>query len=428
MPLDIEVQGDPASLRASAAWLRRLSEATHDAGTSARGAVSASESAWTGTAGDAFRARIGTAVTETDGMSRNNADAATALERHADDLDTVKARMNQAKGIALTAGLKADDKRICEPVGPPPAVKNLPTDRPPTEAEAREFSAAQSAMDDWNAQKKAFDECVRTVAEADRLEKDSQSALGGFFSGLADVATHPAALLSLDAVASATGAHIAARVPWLREAADQYTHAASAARGMAARVTAAGGDRVPAWDFVRQAALAEREKAKLTAEATRLVGRYGYPATFMQNVRSLTAMTVGNPNVPGLSRGATVLRSVPVVGVGLTAAGVIIDVIKKPTWENAVISTTAGGASLLASTAVGAAFAPLMLTGPAVLVPVGLGIATGVVVNWAVKKYGDDAINLAKDAGGEIKDVAKDVGKGAKNAGKGIVKGVKSLF
>lgn len=52
MPLDIEVKGDPGSIRETAQWLRGTSESVHDCGTQVYGARGQSESAWTGDAGD----------------------------------------------------------------------------------------------------------------------------------------------------------------------------------------------------------------------------------------------------------------------------------------------------------------------------------------------------------------------------------------
>lgn len=100
MPLNIEVKGDPASIRGTSGWLRSTSGSVDHCGTEVRGARTESEGGWTGTAGDGFRRVMGEVRTAVDELASDLHGTAGALDRHADDLDTVKSQMAQARGIA----------------------------------------------------------------------------------------------------------------------------------------------------------------------------------------------------------------------------------------------------------------------------------------------------------------------------------------
>ena len=265
MPLETAVQGDPASLRATAGWLRELARAAEEAGTIARGASTTSESGWTGPAADSFRATVGATLGEVDEIAATNTSAAAALDAHAADLETVKARMAQAVAVARGAGLTVFGTQICEPSG-----------------------LAEGAK------LKAFEECLRTVAEADAVERDSQSRLADFFGALGDAATHPATLLALDGVTGATGAHYAGRMVQLSEAADRYTSAATTATVVAGQVEASGRPISSAqrWDLLRAIGLNQREADRRNRELARLFG--GPTATTAQNGRFILTTNIGN--------------------------------------------------------------------------------------------------------------------------------------
>ncbi|MFI0466855.1 WXG100 family type VII secretion target [Saccharopolyspora sp. 5N102] len=121
MPLNIEVLGDAASVRSTAADLRSLAATVHSTGTDVVRAGAHSESSWIGAAADAFRAMLRTAVNAIDEHVDDLTAAVAALERFAADLDTVKARMKQAAEIASAAGLTVTDKLIMDP-GPAPVL------------------------------------------------------------------------------------------------------------------------------------------------------------------------------------------------------------------------------------------------------------------------------------------------------------------
>jgi uncharacterized protein YukE len=201
MPLDIQVKGDSGSVRAIAQWLRQLSATTVNAGTAAREAVGISESGWTGPAGDGFRARVGAAVGEVDRIADLHVQSATALDKLANDMDTVKARLEQARGVATAARLAVTETQILEPGAPPAAPPPMPKNRCPTTAERDAFIAAEYAVADYEAKAKAFAECAMTVGEAGELEVVAQNAVIGFFDAMQGELTNPFSLLGLAASA-----------------------------------------------------------------------------------------------------------------------------------------------------------------------------------------------------------------------------------
>ncbi|WP_033440915.1 hypothetical protein [Saccharothrix sp. NRRL B-16314] len=396
MPLETAVQGDPASLRATAEWLRELARAAEEAGTTARGASTMSEAGWTGPAADSFRATVGATLGEVDGIAATDTGAAAALDAHAADLETVKARMAQAVAVASGAGLTVFGTLICEPSG-----------------------LAEGAK------LKAFEECLRTVSEADALERDSQSRLTDFFGTLGDAATHPATFLALDGAAGAAGAHFAGRMVQLSEAADRYTSAATTTTVVAGQLEASGRS-IPStqrWDLLRTNALNQREAERRSAELARLVG--GQTATTAQNGRFILTTNIGNTTRWGQSltgRFGTVVKNVPWTGLGLTAVGVGIgigigiEIVNEPTVENSIVAVTAGTAGLVASTAMASAVTTAMvgsavLVGAPVLAPVAAGALVGVATAYVVQQCGDEAVEGVKDVGGAAVDKAKDIGK-----------------
>lgn len=390
MPIDTTVAGDPASLRATAQWLRDLSGRTHDAGTATRGAVTTSESAWTGDAADGFRDRAGRAVGEMDRLAATQWDTAAALDAHAADLDTVRSRMAQVRGVATAAGLPVLADLVCEP--------------------------PDAGAPDYEAKARAYQECVTTATEADATEKQSQSNLTQFIANLKGKGGDPWSIAGTvgDAVTGGIGGYVGHKL----------FHLENLRTDLAARVTGsfnsmyhtavtnpsnwlANADARLAW------ALEFDKEVAAGRQVTQLIGPYGAPSTFWQSVRARTALwTVGDPNAAGLSRAGTVIRSVPVIGVGFTLAGIGLDVYRNPTWETAVISTAAGAASLVAATAVGA----LLVSSTPVWVPVLTAAAVGVVVDATVKAVGDDVVEGAKDfadyAGDKAKGFGKSIAKG----------------
>ncbi|HEY1571824.1 MAG TPA: hypothetical protein VGG05_10800 [Pseudonocardiaceae bacterium] len=167
MTVDLQVQGDPESVRGTATGMTALSGAIGDAGAGFGQASAASESSWLGTAGDAFRSRIGTARQATTAAATAAHRMSTALHTFADRMATVKAEMARARSIASGAGLQVSGDSIQEPTPPPapPAACYTPQ---ATAAIAQQQAAAEAK---YRRQLRAYRQAEQLVNEARRQEQ-----------------------------------------------------------------------------------------------------------------------------------------------------------------------------------------------------------------------------------------------------------------
>ncbi|MGH3834015.1 MAG: hypothetical protein ACRDRS_26855 [Pseudonocardiaceae bacterium] len=118
--LDLRVAGDLWSCRDTATQLRSLSSGIIDASTSFHQARGESETLWLGQAGDAFRDRIGPIATSTNQIADRTLEVSQGLHAFADDLSTVRSRMDQAREVATAAGLTVNGDTIEASLEPDP--------------------------------------------------------------------------------------------------------------------------------------------------------------------------------------------------------------------------------------------------------------------------------------------------------------------
>jgi hypothetical protein len=422
MPIDTHVQGDPGSVRSSAQWLRTLSEAVHQSGTEIRTAGTHAEADWHGPAGAAFLGRMRQAAGQVDELSANFAGAGQAMDAHAADLDTVLSRMDQARGVALAAGLPLTATTICEPGGPPAAPAPLPKGRCPTTAEQQAFNAGTQAVTDFIAQCRAFVECLGIAAGARQIETDSQATLLGV---LKDKVT--SWMTWADVASGGYAGYLTTSYFRMRQSVDDLGRAADSAAGRAAAVAA--NPTAPQW-FVRSTVLSKLDAGLEAAVAKRSMQQVfggampkdqGPLANGARNTRFSLTMTLGDlakPSTSWLNNAPKVVKNLPLLGILVTMGTTGYDIAQDPTDpENVVTSLLAGGGSLLAATAVAGLFAP---TAP-FLLPVAAGALTAFVVDvgikWAtphVVDFGGEAVDKAGDAAGWVGDKAGGLWKGAK--------------
>ncbi|MEV0697204.1 hypothetical protein AB0I53_04700 [Saccharopolyspora sp. NPDC050389] len=435
MPIDTHVLGDPGSVRASAQWLRAMAAAAHNSGTDIRKAGGQSESGWTGPAADAFRGLMAQAAPQVDGLSGNFEGAARAMEAHATDLDTVRARMDQARGVALAAGLPVTETTICEPPGPPPsAPAPLPKGRCPSTAEQQAFDAGNQAITDYAGKCAAYEECARTAAEARQTENDSQATLLGELKAKAQ-----SWMTWADFASGAYATWLAGTRFRMEEALERLGPAADSAEMRAALVAA----NPAASQAARTSALLAKVDTGLAnvLEKRRLHELFGGDlaknqsrfAVFLRDTRFILTTTVGDLATPtsALNFAPKVVKSVPLLGLAVTTVFTGLDIAQDPTDPGHVTtSVVAGGGSLLAATAVAMAFPPTW-----VVTPIVLGGVTAFVVDAGIKwaaPYVGDAADHAKDAAGDLwngaKDMAGDAVDGAKNKAKDAWNGAKGVF
>lgn len=167
MSVDLQVQGDPDSVRSTAHGMSALGGAIEDAGAGFGQASAASESSWLGTAGDAFRSRIGTARQAASAAASATRRMSTALHTFADRMTTVKAEVARAKSIASGAGLQVSGESIQEPTPPPapPAACYTPQ---AAAAIAHQQAAAEAK---YRRQVRAYQQAEKLVTEARELER-----------------------------------------------------------------------------------------------------------------------------------------------------------------------------------------------------------------------------------------------------------------
>lgn len=167
--LDTRVDGDVDSVRGTADGLSSLGDALDDAGSGFGQASAESESTWQGTAGDAFRSRIGSARQATTTAVAATKRMSTALHQFADRMHQVKAEVERAKSIASGAGLDVSGDSI-QPPKPPPAPPAACYTPSAAAAVAKQQAAAEAK---YRKQVKAFQQAERILTQA---RKDEQTA------------------------------------------------------------------------------------------------------------------------------------------------------------------------------------------------------------------------------------------------------------
>lgn len=239
MSLSIFVAGNPGSVRVSAEAIRQLGAGVEETATGWHRTRSGSEADWDGRAGDAFRDTAGRNGRDADVLAELFTGTADALTVFADDLDTVRSRMEQARQVAVSGGLKMMGESLILEPGPMPL---------PPEEQKR--------------QQKAFDDAKGTIEQARQLERAAHERLVD--------------LLNRNAEALA---RIGQAEAWSKAAETATSPLALAAVAMDVRVTDAtramfekalpGG---PASVHSMWASLSEAQRADLIAKYPQMVG------------------------------------------------------------------------------------------------------------------------------------------------------------
>lgn len=154
MPINVFVAGAPESVRDLVESLRKLGAGVHDVATGLHRARSESEADWQGVASDAFRGAAQRDARDADALAELYSTLSTALQAFADELNTVKSRMDQARSVAAAGGLKLMGKNLILEPGPTPL--------PP---------------DEQRRQQKAFEEAKSTVGDARTIERTAHDKL-----------------------------------------------------------------------------------------------------------------------------------------------------------------------------------------------------------------------------------------------------------
>lgn len=178
--LSTEVHDDPNGSRTVAAYLRKVAESADHANQSFVRVQSESESVWAGTAGKAFRTAQTSNVEDSNQVAGVAGTFARALDAFAADIDTVRARLDQARGVAGSAGLITTPTVILPPGPADPAPGGASAggsyaQKPDPQSPAAQHHRQQ--LLDHQQKQQAFDEVTATVTEARALQAKAHHEL-----------------------------------------------------------------------------------------------------------------------------------------------------------------------------------------------------------------------------------------------------------
>lgn len=393
MPLNIEVKADIDSLRLLADWFGKCATSVHDVGTVAYSTRADAEGSWGGESGQAFASVMHKAAKGLDAASAGADEAKTVVHAFADDMATVKSRMEQARHVAANGGLTVTETEIQPPGEAPSTPSPLPTDGSVTPEQVEAHTTAQSAVDAHNAQVSAYNEAQQIVNEARGKQNAAMEHLARF--GKDQISKTP---FTVADVSTGLAAEAMKRTSKFRALAASYGGYAERALRLTEGKTAASSAfrnaaRLNAEFVAKQRAALDDAVKSLPAQALDKLPTWA---------KSSLSSSFGDfiPEGGAVARvGKSVLGKVPVVGTAITAAGIGYDIAQGKDATKAVVS---GVSSLAAGAAVGAA-----IGGP---VGVVVGAAVGAGVGYVVDEWGDEIADGAKAVGGAVADGAKAVG------------------
>jgi hypothetical protein len=391
MSIDTGVDGDPASIRAGADWLRgRLAANVDKCVDDLFAARDEADGAWGGAAGPAFSARMDTAGRRSDALRADAERVAQSFHAYADDLTTAQAGMERARGIARGAGLELAGDTILDP-GPGPSVPTLPTDRAPTPEMVQAHNSSVTAYNDHQTKLAAYAQ-AQTEASHSRGILDAARGIG---QNVWDDVRGKAVLNAADFVNGAVVGGLAAKhTSILKGQADELMKESKLA---AERYLKAPGG--------------SPEARRLNAESYR---RFLDADEYTRRASSV---------------GRRVGSKLPIVGLAITAAGIGYDIHQGKPVGKAVISGVGGalaaaGTGALIGTAIG---------GPVgTVVGAGAGLVVGLVVSggldWGYDQLPDGAKAAIESGVKEAGEAIGDAGEAIGDAGEAIGDGAKKVW
>lgn len=385
--IDTVVNGNSGACRQAADWLGKAASGVDTNWNALAKAQTDSDTCWQGTAADGFRDRIGQMASDNVTLSANARAAQQALNNFASDLDTVNARMDQARSVASAAGLTVTATTIEGPGAAPKSIMG-----PMTSQEAANFYQAQQR---YNTQTSAFNEAQTTVNEARQLEAQAHSALTqpmqqttNAVQTLVTIGSN-ATGVTLNSIQGVEGA----AQDLFHEADDIEAHAQRMEQlALDSELTDAGRAAAARAGIVSSAGAAETE-----AEATKIQSAV---SKVPQGLRTAIAANPGDlvadsSGILKLTKG--VLKGVPYVGTGasLLFGGIeIADGSEKPAQAAAeTVGGIAGGAIGAETGAEAGGIIGSVFPGPGTVVGgiIG-GIAGGIIGTLAGGKAGDAVV------------------------------------
>ncbi len=378
MPINTKIDGDPDSVRRAATWLRSdLQASVRDCGSQVYRARTHAESGWRGEASSLFQGKMTTAGRGVDVVDSDTGGLAQSFDHYADSLHTAQAGMLRAKDIAGGAGLTVHGDVIEDPGPAPTAPQSLATDGSATPEQIQTHDQAVLAGQDYQRKVRAFNDAKQ---EADRA------------NGIVD------------------GAKRFTQSFWKELESKKYINATDFINGLA-------GDLI-----ARHKSILGKDAQRLTDEARTAEARYlrspgGSPeAKFQEELRLSKVLGASELESEAETIGRRFASKIPVIGWGISAAGVGWDVYHGKAPGKAIFSGVAG---TLGAIAVAAAVPGI---GWAAAAGIGAGVLVGMGADWAYDHLVPDGVKH------KIDDGLRAVGHGLENAGKAVGHFFSSIF
>jgi len=388
MALNTELFGSPEQCREAGEWLSNtLAPAIYEAGSAIRRSRGRSDAVWHGQAAEAFRRLMADSGEDADELHEALQKGGRALTAFGDALFTARARRDQAREVAASAGLEVTPTDILPPGAEPGAAQQPPGSTAPVD----------DATPEDEAKHRAFREVQETMEQVRRDEKrahdDLEDELKEPTSILDYLAKNWYWMSASAASSSAGGLHQAAETFKLRENAHTSLQSQWSSLYNDPSLTATERGRAGSAMMRHQARATAAQNAlqnrALKLNETKAGGRalraaHAYPSKSL--VDSSTKL---------FARGSkAVLSKVPYVGAGITAFSTA-SAISQGKDKSEAVGTSA---STYVTGALATAGAGLVLGsgGWAVLGAVGIGAAASAGVGYAIDNTG--AKDFLRDA------------------------------
>ncbi|MGH3906855.1 MAG: hypothetical protein ACRDTE_22135 [Pseudonocardiaceae bacterium] len=405
--LNTELLSDPAACRSTGEWMKRVSTGTFDAATVLHEVRGRTHECWRGEAATAFEEHIGRGGREADQLSREIGRAGRALIAFSEELDTARARLQQARDVAAAAGLTVTPQGI----EPPPTVI-LPAE--PTTPQ--HFAA----VDAYQAQVRAWDEVFQTVGYARGIELAAHER----FAAATNVPKSMFESLRSNFGFIATGAALGAAEGLYKQNTRFRNLSARHARESMGLTRQIGGS--PDLTKAQRAKLAADRNAlsKNAVDEHRIarsqrrwllgLNRTGSGYGMLQAIARSPADDIRGGSL--FARTGKVLGKVPYAGWVVIGAQAAWDIRHGKPADQAIIPgvVATGVGTGVTGGLLGGAAALSLAGGPVTLVAVGVGAAAAVGVGYVMDHHWDDI----KDTGGDAADAAGEgVGSAARKVG-----------
>lgn len=385
MPINTRIEGDPESIRAAARWLRgNLSSSVHDCVTQIYKTRDNAEWSWQGEAGSGFRSKMSTGGKKGDELVADADLAGRSLEMFADDLQTAQVGMARAREIAGTAGLQINGDEILEPVPAPTAPQALSTDGSASPETVTAYNNAVTAQQAHALKAQAYNQAAE---EANRSR------------GIVDAAKE---------IGKNTWDDITGKAPL--QAADFVNGAVVG--GLAAKHTS----------------ILKQQASRLMDESKSAAQRYlrspgGSAEARFQNARAYEKfLEADEVKRRAGSIGRRIGSKLPIIGLGITAAGIGYDVSQGKPAGKAIVSGVGGA---LAAAGTGAVIGTAIGGPIGTAVGAGVGLVAGVITSGVIDWGYDQLPQGVKDG---IESGVKAVGNAVGDAGKAVGSGVKKVW